>query len=522
MSELSAYALRGQANYDGRWQDHQLTVLGGVEVRHAHHNSHSDRTYGYDDALLTFSNVDYITDFQLWDQLGYSQIIDTRDFTDLTDRFVSFYGNASYRYKRRYTATASFRKDASNLFGISTNQKWNPFWSAGLGWDLSREPFYRVNWLPALRFRITYGYNGNVKNDLAAVPTIQYNSPLGIKTNIPYANINSLPNPELRWERVNIFNAGLDFSLRDGYLEGSLEYYQKKSTDLLSPTPIDPTTGFSTMTLNSANLTGKGVDVKLKVRWIRGKFNWQTQAFFAYVRNKVSRYLKDITNIGGLAGFNYNITPIEGENPYALISYRWAGLDSLGNPVGYLDGKPSEDYRNITRKSTLDDLVIGGTTRPPFYGSLINSFSWKRFELSANIGYKFGFYFRRSSINYSSLFDSWQGNVDYTKRWQNTGDEKKTNIPSMIYPSDSNRDRVYNYSEATVEKGDFIRLQDVSISYNTGKIGLGRHAIKNIRISLYATNIGLLWRANKEGIDPDYGLGLPAPFSCSLGFKADF
>lgn len=520
-SRLASFAIRGQLNYSKTWRNlHQITTIAGGEVRENHAVGYTNRTYGYVDDILVYSNVDYITRFALYGNLGSGNIPSNNDFSDILNRFVSFYSNATYNYKKKYIISGSLRRDASNLFGVNTNQKWKPLWSTGFAWNISEEMFYNSSWLPLLQLRVTYGYNGNIKNDIAAVPTIYYTSP-DPPTFLPYANINSLPNPELRWEKSRSINAQINFATKKEIIVGTVEFYQKHSVDLLSPTNIDPTTGLALMTMNTANLNGKGIDIQLDAKILNKAFKWNSKLLLQYVTNKVTRYLVE-RSLAGYPGFAYAITPIEGKDPYALISYRWGGLDSLGNPIGYVGKVQNTNYSTIVNSPTLDDLVFHGTTRPPLFGSFLNAFSYKGFIISANLSFKFGYYFRKSSLSYSALFNSWGMHEEFARRWQNPGDELTTNVPAMVYPANSNRDKFYNYSESTVEKGDLVRLQDINLSYRPRKIKFGKYQLKDLLIYIYATNIGIIWRANKLGIDPDFGNGLPAPLRLSAGIKVDF
>jgi hypothetical protein len=226
---------------------------------------------------------------------------------------------------------------------------------------------------------------------------------------------------------------------------------------------------------------------------------------------------------------NGSIVGIVGKPLYALFSYNWAGLDPKnGNPQGYLNGKVSEDYTGIINNYNPDSLVYNGSARPTVYGSLRNTFSYKGFSLSIMLMYKLGYNFRRPSIglNYTDDISTYM-NADYEKRWQKPGDERKTNVPSLMYPSNSSRQRFYQYSSILVSKGDHIRLQDVKLSYDFGHLtGRGRF-LSHAEIYLYANNLGIIWRSNKFGIDPDnYGWWalhrLPDPFSFSVGFKCSF
>src|SRR5690606_8437783 len=160
--------------------------------------------------------------------------------TDHVTRFLSYYSNAAYSYKKRYTASISGRIDKSNMFGVKTNQRMIPLWSAGVSWALSEEPFFDSGLLSKLKLRATYGYNGNVSEEVG-ITTISFSS--ANLTGARQARIASPPNENLRWEKSRMINLGVDFELKDKSLSGSLEYYNKKNTDLLSRTMIDPTAG---------------------------------------------------------------------------------------------------------------------------------------------------------------------------------------------------------------------------------------------------------------------------------------
>lgn len=526
-TSVSGYNLRSQINYNttiGNW--HNLNVIAGAETRENKSSSQANRVYGYNDNILTYSNVDYVSLMELYDDIGYGYdyIPDNTSFTSIDNRYISFYANASYSYKNKYTFSGSVRKDASNLFGVNTNQKWNPFWSAGLGWKVSDESFYKVGWLPFLKARMTYGYSGNIDNGLSALAIIEYGGPASV-TNLPYAYASQPSNPDLRWERTGTLNYGIDFATQKNRLSGSIEYYVKKSSDLLTPVPIDPTIGTSGSNLvkNAANLTARGVDIKLNSIFTFKGIKWEGQLLFSYIRNKVTRYQLEYDNKSAYVTAGELITPLVGQDPYLLVSYRWGGLDPAnGDPIGYIDGKASKDYSALVKPTSFHDLVIKGTTRPPYFGSFRNSFYYKGFGLSANIIFKWGFYFRRSAVGYYTLFNNWNMNSEYAQRWQKPGDEKITNVPSIDYPSDVNRDIFYANSEATVEKGDNIRLQDIRLSYDLPIKLSNKKFMNSLQFFVYLNNVGILWRANKLGIDPDYGMGLPAPKSISVGVKANF
>lgn len=524
-SDLKSQSFRGQLNFNKALNDHHaFSLLSGAELRNAETTSSAGRVYGYDDELMTSGTVDLINRYPVFGGLASNSLIpNNQSFSGGVNRFVSVYANGSYSYKSRYILSGSARKDASNLFGTSTNNKWKPLWSAGGKWKVSEEAFYHWQALPELSVRGTYGHSGNVNNSTAALSTISYSSspsPLG---RLPYALIQNPPNPDLRWEDVGQFNLGLDFSTKGRIFSGSFEYYEKKSTDLISDVNSDRTTGFAVLSLNSATLKTRGFDLMLESKNIGGPLSWHTNLMLSMSKNKVTRYLYDQSMSVFVRG--NTITPSEGYPANSIFSYQWAGLDpENGNPRGFdLDGNISSDYNLLLRPETPDEIVFHGSSLPEYFGAIRNTFFWKNLELSANITYRFKYYFRRNTIMYAGLLNanSAVGHGDYNKRWQQPGDEKTTSVPSLIYPASSNRDSFYAYSEATVEDGAHIRLQDVNLNYTLDKRIMKGLPFQNLKLQVYASNLGILWRANKAGLDPDYR-SVPPSKTISIGLNANF
>lgn len=523
-NNLNAYALRTQINYHRHYGEmHNLNAIVGAEIRETQTAANGYRTYGYSENVLTQATVDYVNSYPVYGNItGASQIPAYILFAEKLNRFVSLYSNAAYSYKNRYTLSASLRRDASNLFGVDANQKGVPLWSAGIAWNIASESFYRSKQLPYLKLRITYGYSGNVKNDISALTTIVYRNIGAPVTGLNYAIVQNPPNPELRWEKTGMLNIGIDFRSSNNKLSGSVEYYVKRSVDLLAASPLDLTTGITSYTVNTADMIGRGIDVNLNTKNITGVFEWNSQLLFHWVTNKLTKYLLPPSSGSTYAGFGYTIQPIEGKDPYALLSYQWAGLEpATGDPQGIVNGHISKDYNTIINKSTVSDLVYHGTTRPPFFGSLINNFSYKGFTLSVNMVYRFGYYFRRTGLSYYQLYTNWNGHTEFAQRWQKPGDELYTNVPSMVYPANSLRDNFYMYSEATVEKGDHIRFQDLRLSYAVPDLKKNRF-YSELQVYCYLSNLGILWSANSSGIDPDYGYNIPAARTIAFGLKANF
>ena len=523
-NSLASYAFRGQLNYDKRWQKHSLIAIAGGEVRENKTTENISRLYGYDDAKLTFSYVDYYntsyTDFIT----GSTTAAQNNDFiNELLNRFVSFYGNAAYTYKDRYSISASARKDASNLFGVSTNDKWKPLWSSGISWDLSKEEFYKSKLFPYIRLRATLGYSGNVDPNKPAVTTISF---VGTSSysNFSMADYSSYYNPELTWETSKQINVGIDFKILQDVLDGGIEYYHKKNTNLFGIAPLDYTVGIQSIVKNVAASKANGIDISMNSRNINKKIKWSTQLNFSYNKDQVTDYYLSTTQGSHFVGA-VNIGGMKGKPVYGIYSYRWAGLDpQTGDPQGYDEEKQvSKDYLSLMGPSTtINDIIYHGSALPTMFGSFSNTVGYGPFLLTIGITYKFGYYFRRESINYASLFSTWNGHGDYYKRWKKQGDELHTDVPSITYPLPGSRDDFYSNSDILVVKGDHIRLQYINASYNLIQNLHIRIPFKNLQIYGNASNLGILWRANREGIDPEYKGGdiIPPSKAFSLGIKA--
>ncbi len=523
---LQGHGLRTQLNLSQVWDDHEINAIAGAEIRQARNTSNGARTYGYNDRLNTTA-VDYISRFPQFMNVGAPIAIPFNTyFNGSTERNVSMYGNASYTYVKRYIVSLSARRDASNLFGVNTNRKWKPLWSAGLRWNLSNEPFYSLSAIPLLNIRATYGYSGNMDSATPAVPVISYlaASEFAQITNVPYASLRGAPNPDLRWEQVGTFNLGVDFATKSRRLTGSAEYYRKKSIDVLELQTVDITKGVPSLRSNSANILGKGLDIRLDAAILaRRNFSWRNTISWSFVDFKVSKYMSDtfIQDNGYVSG-GTSIFPMVGYNPYTLVSYAWAGLDAVnGDPQGYIDGGISKDYAAIMR-NPLDAQVIHGPALPPHFGNMLNHISWRMVSLSLNLTYRFGSYFRKPTISYSALFSNYAMHADYLDRWQNPGDELHTVVPSMVYPASTNRDAFYRSSSVTVERGDYVRLDDVRVNYNLNNQWTKEHGISSIQLYGYVSQLNLLvWKKNRSSIDPLYTDGLTPATAWSLGLKID-
>jgi TonB-linked SusC/RagA family outer membrane protein len=512
--DLTTKIIRFQLNYNKKIAtDHEFNVIAGYEGGDERTNNLNLTLYGYDPETKGNGNetINPLISYPLFYRPAVNQKIPLapyqNQFINITQ---SYYVNASYSYLNRYILSGSSRRDESNLFGVNANQKGVPLWSVGFAWI--------INQLPYLKLRATYGYNGNVDKTTSGYLTATTGGLIN-EWGSEYSLILNPPNPALRWEKVKTWNLGLDFSLKNNRINGSIEAYKKDAMDLIGNSPIAMQSGLTEFKGNGANLQTKGIDLILNTRNIVNEFQWATTFILNFNTDKITSYkIKQASNFYIVQG-NYQ-NPLQGYPYNAVYSFPSAGLDATGNPQGYLNGVASKDYSAITGLLDPSQIKYHGSASPKYFGSLINTFYYKQFELSFNILYKLGYYFRRGNV-----FTGGANNLSYTNlgnfedRWKKPGDELITKIPSLIYPNNNQRQDFFQYSEDLVERGDHIRLQDLRLSYHFWD-KTANSILKKAQLFLYAKNLGILWRKNSLGIDPDYGTsGLPQSLSCSIGIN---
>jgi len=529
-NESSTSNVRAQLNFDKDWkQIHSVTGIAGSELMSAHLTGNSYRLYGYNPEYATSQAVDYLTQYPRYNNQETTVTIPNLDgLSDMSDRYVSYYANAAYSYKRRYTVSASTRFDMSNLFGVKTNQKGVPLYSFGASWNLSDEKFYRFESLPYLKLRTTFGFNGNIDKTLSAYTTASYNGQNTL-TGLPYASIVNPPNPQLRWERVRVINIGVDFESKKQTIGGSIEVFFKNGMDLIGTTPFVASSGITRFKGNTANTSGKGLELILNTRPVDRTFKWYSTFLFSYIHDKVTDYNTKFTSTTAHLQFSGNV-PTEGKPLYGIYSYRWAGLEpSTGDPLGYLEGEPSSDYTGILNATTLEKLIYHGSARPVIFGAFRNTLSWKQLSLSFNISYRLKYFFRQSSVQYGNNLGLLSGHGDYANRWKQPGDETSTHIPSEPKMTSVNRDSFYAYSEVLVERGDHIRLRDFRLALDCNDRLTKKLSVGSIQLFIYANNLGILWKATSSGWDPDYVTALnslaklmPPARTLSVGLTVNF
>ena len=530
-TDLTAHALKigGLLNRSfGKEGEHYVNVVGGFELRKHTHEASKYRRLGYDDELLTYQLFDEQelakNGILTWESEYNRHRYDAsyyNNFSFVDNREVSYYGSAVYTYDSRYSLSGTFRIDESNLFGAAKKYRRNPLWSIGLSWNVQEEDFFQSKVINRLTPRITYGLTGNFDRSGSSTPLLSVSRSFNSAIGAYMSRVSNAPNPKLRWERTKTLNVGVEIGLFDR-LAMTLEYYNKRSYDLLGKVQIDPTLGFDEGSINAADMRNTGFEMQLNAEALRLKdFNWHVNFVFGYNKNKITK-----NNIAdGNPGYNRThgiIKFTEGYAREALWSYRWAGLDENGNPQTY------DAEGNKTRTPVAESIECNGTYRPKYSGSLSTDFKYKNLTLMFSFIYNFGHVFRIAYPTMNPL-DNNDLSAFVAKRWMQPGDEDKTDIPATLTWNyyDGYRERLATHSSNSVRKGDFIRLREITLNYELPQLLVKKSPFSRVSLTAQANTVWM-WTKNKEGFDPEvvepiHGtLGLSEAPSFTFGLRVEF
>ncbi|WP_161554556.1 SusC/RagA family TonB-linked outer membrane protein [Sinomicrobium soli] len=522
---VEAWTVRNQLSYVKSWNDrlHQLNLIAGQEAQEQVSVLKYSSVRGYDDRLQSYEQIDYgalarvdnvvkPNQYNLPEYgLVFSSLDGERYFgrSESTTRFASYYGNAAYTYNQKYSINASIRNDQSNLFGLDKSAQNKPVWSGGVKWDIGKESFLQeVSWVHMLGIRATYGIAGNAPRPGTAASFDILTPVASIFFPETGLRISTPGNRKLSWERTATKNFGIDFAFL-GRISGSIDYYDRRTSDLLGVIPTNPFTGYSSVTGNLGDLKNKGVEISLNTRNIVFKdFAWSSNLNIAFNENRIT-YLNviDETTSGDIRVGQQFVT---GYPSFALFAYDYAGLDANGDPqVRLADGTVTTEP-NVT---TPDDIKLMGTTQPKWNGGFGNTFRYKNISLNINTVYSLGHVMRRDvnnfyygtrldAANYS--FISGNINEDYLDRWQQPGDEAYTDIPRHQDVGDGSRNtNYYTLGDHNVISASYIKIRDINLVYRLPNTLFGNTGIQQITVRGQVSNI-LLWADNKYGIDPEY------------------
>ncbi|WP_158293150.1 SusC/RagA family TonB-linked outer membrane protein [Tamlana fucoidanivorans] len=517
-SESSALTYRTTLNYNKVFGLHAVTAFAGYErEKRTIEASAEPYTYGFDPETYSYTvPLNRQGSTPLWPGFGDTGIItDGRFFNISQRRFVSYFGNLAYTFDRRYTLSGSARSDGANYIVEDKTQRYNPMWSVGFSWNAKNESFLRdVDAIRSLKFRVTNGENGNIVNSASTTATIGLSATPNPFTNVFTASLNSLGNPDLRWERVHTFNVGADFNLFDSALYGSIDYYNKESKDLIATIDLPATLGVSSGTFNVGEMINKGIELNLSSNIkIAKDLNLITNVVYSHNDSEVTS-LKDLLIFPrSITDFNY----IEG-NPYQPIyAFEYGGLqtiDSQPEPYPTIIGQNGKIYGmdeniGVNGEDGREVLKYMGTRVAPTVLGWNNTITFKNFTLNTRIVGKFGHKFRRPTYDYSGFLQD--GNHHEDLELILAGRHDELGLPPYVQKFEQWQYRwgwYVPYLDSLVEDAGHIRLRQIFLGYDLPSQVVEKLGITNFRLFASAENLGNIWTANDFNIDPEYINGL--------------
>lgn len=415
------------------------------------------------------------------------------------NRLYSFFGRFDYNYDSKYYLGVGVRRDASSIF--HEDNRWGTFWSVAAGWSIYDEFFAGSEVINGLKLRASYGTVGNQNINQQFTYIDEYGLGFNILSNGGLAPT-ALGNKDLKWETHNKFNVGLDFSFFNSRIYGSLEYYDNRVTDLLyfdTPAPSLGSGGTNSGNLgkwqNFGKMSNKGFEFNVNSVNVDNKnFRWTSSFAISSNQNRIED-LKEVENQGS---FRWEA----GRDRYEFFMREWAGVNTqTGAPEWYKD--VTDDKGNVTkeRTSNYDEATryyTGKSALPDFEGRFGTKFEYKGIDLSLNFNYRFGNYIYNT--DYASLMKARnlgeQLSVNVLNAWEKPGDV--TDVPRLTTDNDNFGSR----STRWLQRGDFIRLKNISLGYNLNAEMLEKLKIRKLRVYVTADNYWT-WKMEDNLDDPE-------------------
>lgn len=499
------YNLQQILNYTKQFDAHHLNVMVGHEYYNA-------KNYG-----LSASKSNIFTPKN--DELS-GAIIDKQSAgsgrTDYNNE--GFFTRVMYDYNNKYFLSASYRCDASSRF--HPDHRWGNFWSLGGAWIITRENFMDKSrrWLDNLKLKASIGSQGNDNiGDFRYIDNFTIENSNGEISNVFYSKGSS----KITWETNTNFNMGLEFSMFQGRLSGGVEYFLRKTTDMLLQFPVPPTMGYSSYYANVGDMANKGIEIELNFVPIQKKnFTWNINLNMTHMRNKITMLPAErrTTTVEGYHGYVSGSTfYAEGLPMYTFYMKKYAGVSGDGKSMWYkniLDenGKPTGEKIKTTEFSEGSEYLCGNPI-PDLYGGFGTSFRIGNFDLGFDFNYQIGglaYDSGYASAMYSPANKSAGMNWhrDILKAW--SPENRGSNIPRLQYDDQD----MNAQSDRFLMDASYLNLQTINLGYTLPEKVTRRWGINRLRIYLSCDNV-CYW-SKRQGFDPRFshtGATSPATYS---------
>lgn len=460
-------------SYNKYVNNHDFSILGGFEV--IDYSYRADYVWAPEvDPAIPFPNTS-VSD------------VDEADYDEWRQTNASFFGIVDYNYNSKYYARASLRTDGSSKFGA--NNRWGTFYSVGASWNLHNESFLEnVNAVNLLKLRLSYGVNGNDR-----IGTYEH---WGIYSSAQYNGVGSMipsqpANPDLTWETNSSYNIGVDFGFARR-VSGSIEYYYRKTSDMLLDVPLSRTSGFTSLRQNIGELDNKGLELLVNVNILTGSVKWN--AGFNVAANR-----SEIIDLGGEEQIiTSSIIHRVGEPLYMYYLYQYAGVNPVNGMALWKDdeGLLSENFSDATK-------AIVGSPEAKFLGGFNTDVSWKGLMLSASFEFKTGNHVLLKENRYINGDGyNWGNNAAVTnlEYWKKPGDIARN--PKPLANNTTNSNTFHN--PRWMYDGDYLRIKNITLSYTLPADITRKAKIETLRI--YGSAVNAFTFHDVDFFDPERGV----------------
>lgn len=529
-----AYTLRFQLDankYFGENDKHNIDASLGLEINSDKYKSYGNVSRGYfkdrGESFVTDIDPTMYPSYATWLSGNQPTIID-----NLTNT-VSTYLSLTYAYNRIWRVNLNGRLDGSNKFGDRSNDKFLPIWSLSGSYDVGH--WIKAPWIDYITAKASYGFQGNMldtENPLMAIRKGSMSSYFGEYT----STIEQRPNPDLKWEKTNSVNIGLDMSLFSHRLEMEVSLFYKKTVDAFMNKKVSSVNGTTNYVINGGDVTNKGYSFDITATPILTKdFRWTLSTSISKIINSIDS--RPDAQTYDLEDFLSGSTLVEGKSVNTFYSYHFLGLSPVDGGPLIDDYSDSPDlFRGKSKYDAFTTLLTAsGKREADIQGSLTNTFRYKNWRANVTLGYSLGAKTRLFAMYGSAasggaygtdIYSEKNYSRDYMKRWQKPGDELHTNIPAIISNNNSayfkysrpwwdmqfdvvnmgdNYWDMYDYSDIRVVSADYLKLQSASITYEFDQKLLSKIGMQRIALTASCYNLFTICDPDLKGQTPTQG-----------------
>lgn len=523
--------LQGNMNkYFGKYAEHNINLAIGVEANSTHYqgNAYTQRGYYADRGKKFITSVpDNYTSFINWMTTNFPTI------TDNLLNLLSAYGTLSYSYKQYFTLNANTRYDGSNRFGDRSNEKILPVWSVSGLANILEISGWKPKWMDALTWKISYGGQGNMLEGQTPKLTLTKGA-YDTHYQEMISTVNKFANPDLKWEKTYSFNTGLEAALFHSRLLLSAEVYYKKTNDAFMDKTISDVNGFTSYVVNSGQIINKGYNLSVTATPIQTKnWNWMVSCSLSKVINKMNTEPGE--DAYQIQDYLDGTAIINGKAIGSFYSYRFIGLNPAdGGPLfDDWQDRASELVGLNNYETAMRVLSYSGRRDPDITGSISSTLQYKNWRLGVLMDYAAGNKVRlfkvfnqgsTTNVGPAYIYPEYNLNRALINRWRKPGDEKNTNIPSIMSITSpdfyqyanhwsqgynyqgvqfaSNAWTMYDYSDVRVVSADYIRLASLSLTYELPQDILRRWGLERLAFTLTGNNLYTLCNSKLKGQTP--------------------